>query len=171
MGIFPLVGLLCLLLHSGCKLERRERREQELARLEQYLKGKGDTVFNRQDILYAPVRAGEQVQLSEEVAVVLRYSLYALSGPTPQLLSSNIVDDLVKAKMPTDAPTAQDPMLLSMSDERLLEGLRKGIQLFAQEGGAGWLGIPSELGYGERSVGQVKKNSPLVCYIECVEVR
>ncbi len=164
--LWCVVGVLC-----GCTLERIELREQEQERLEQFLKGKGDTVWKVREILYCPKRLGDTLTLTEADTVDLRYSLYALVSGSLQLLSSNIAEDLKSGNLPAGAPSAKDPMPFSLSDQRMVEGLRRGIALFAHDGGSGWLGIPSELGYGMRSVGFVPRNTPLVCYIECLRVR
>ena len=51
----------------------------------------------------------------------------------------------------------------------LIEGWQEGIPLF-NEGGSGMLLIPSSLGYGSQSVGNIPKNSVLIFEINLIEV-
>ena len=51
----------------------------------------------------------------------------------------------------------------------LIQGWQEGIPLF-NEGGSGMLLIPSSLGYGSQSVGNIPKNSVLIFEINLIEV-
>lgn len=154
---------------SGCHIEKEVRREEEKQRIVNFLKKKGDTLWEADGICYCPKTVGDTLHLEEGSELQILYTLYALTSKGAVMLSSNIAEDIEQAKLSTHNPNTQAPLPITLGTTPLLKGIDKGLRLFAHQHGNGWLGIPSEYGYGARSMGHVPRNSPLVCYIECVQ--
>ena len=124
--------------------------QQDIAKIEKYILDNNLNAFSLNTGLYYVIeRQGNGVNPTRNSTVLIRYKGYLLDG--------TIFDD----------DNQHTPIDFNLSG--LIEGWRQGLPLF-KEGGEGKLLIPSTLGYGEQSVGNIPPNSVLIFDIELVAV-
>lgn len=173
MSVKPLALFLMLLslFFLSCQLDRDERVEREERQLTGLLGQRGDTVLRHAGILYAPATAvlggaahGDTLELY--------LALYALVEGRERLLLSNIDSVVRSGGLGNPVLSAGIPFLYVVGESgQLVEGLELAFDHYMGVGARGWVGVPSDLGYGDRTVLGVPRWTPLACQVECVGIR
>lgn len=142
-----LAAFVCLLCFTSCKKDQDEE-DREL--IEQYLVDNNLTAQSLASGLYYIIEeagSGGAPTTSNEVEVYYKGSL----------LNGTVFDQ---------RESTDDPLAIQLAST--IQGWQEGIPLF-EKGGKGMLFIPSALGYGSRSVGNIPANSVLIFEVELVD--
>lgn len=153
---------------GGCTRPYRDQmREREFAVIESYFNSQKLTVWQSNDYRYAPVRLGDSLNVQNGDILELYYAFFALSGGKLDLLATN--NDTVAQSYQQPIETQDDrPLRIEIGKTQLMKGFELGLKNYAQLNGVGWLGIPSDLAYGNSRFGRVAPNTPILCQIYIV---
>ena len=165
MRLFVLASLLAAGALVACRDAYKEGlHERERAAVQQFMRSRAKEVWEVDGVFYGPVQRGDSLVLADGDTISLQYTLYALSGSSPTPLATNILVDAKQHKLPM-ADSTDTVWTYIVGKSSAMRGFDRGLRLFAQRNGTGWLGIPSRLAYGESMVGVVKPNTPVGCFV------
>lgn len=155
----------------------RERRRVESERLQaaiQVTRVKAQEVDSTMNLMLADYTAGKLDGELESTASGLKYMTIA-KGEGKAIGENDFVSVHYYGKL-TDGTTFDNsldkgtPFTFPIGQGRVIRGWDEGIPLF-NEGGEGYLFIPSTLGYGANASGSIPANSELVFYVSVEKVK
>lgn len=163
-GLFFL--FLSFVLFSCDSLHELELEERERGTLKARMQRMGE-VIEEEQLFFVPVTGAVPFHFEKGDTLLLRYTLYALTGGREFALESN--ESHVIAEQKLHPSITQYPLqTYVVGKNEWIKGVNRGLVLFGSRYSKGWLGILSKFGYGTAPFGRIPSNTPLLFYFEIV---
>jgi len=157
------IGLLVTLV-TGCDPNKKWAK-QEQEQIQAYLKSAGDTVYVKKTsgLYFYEILAGTGAVPNDKDTVSIKYKGMTLSG---EVFGSNLDNSGALLSW-----IAGDKVIVGGASGMILDGLDEGVR-YMKQGGKAKLLLPSILAYGAYGYyGVIPGYSPLLFYVELVEVK